>query len=195
MLHRCWRVGPDGRPQDNPVGPAQDRLGVCPPPHNLRVVCAKVWGGALLDIGIYPITYLYRLFGKPTAVRCDGVVKDGVDLSEEVFLAFANGATHTASISMADFRGFERLSITGSKASVSLWLYHGANRVVLNRKDAKNMVLRADGSYLNEFDRVSGDIRAGLVQSALVPHEATLDMMRIMDECRRQMGLVYPFER
>lgn len=56
------------------------------------------------------------------------------------------------------------------------------------------MAFSADGSYLNEFDHVVEEIRAGLIESPLVPHAATLDVLRIMDECRRQMGLVYPFE-
>ena len=32
-------------------------------------------------------------------------------------------------------------------------------------------------------------------ESRYVPHQATIDVMEIMDECRRQMKLVYPFEK
>ena len=39
------------------------------------------------------------------------------------------------------------------------------------------------------------EIREGLTESRFVPHQATLDVMEMMDECRRQMGLVYPFEQ
>lgn len=151
-------------------------------------------GGALLDIGIYPITYLYRLFGVPTEVRCEGVVEGGVDLSEDVAMTFGSGSTHTASVSMVDFRGFERLAIRGSRASTNLWLFHAANRAVLRRRHGGNEIVRADGSYLNEFDQVAAEICSSLVESPLVPHQATTDVMHIMDECRRQMGLVYPFE-
>ena len=162
---------------------------------NPRLVDPARAGGALLDIGIYPITYLYRLIGKPADVKCTGVVEGGVDLKEDVALTFADGATHTASVSMADFRGFERLAIKGSRAATDLWLFHAANRVTLRRKGGGREVFRADGGYVNEFDCVADEIRSGLIESPLVPHEATLDVMRIMDECRRQMGLTYPFER
>lgn len=151
-------------------------------------------GGALLDIGVYPITYLYRLFGNPTEVRCVGRLSGGVDLSEDVTMTFGNGLTCTASASIADFRGFERLRIKGDGARLGSWLFHAANGVTLRRNDGTKETFRADGSYLNEFDRVAEDIRAGRTESLLVPHQATLDVMRIMDECRRQMGLVYPFE-
>ena len=55
-------------------------------------------------------------------------------------------------------------------------------------------VFQADGSYLNEFDVAAEEIRQGLTESPLVPPSATIDVMRILDECRQQMGLVYPFE-
>ena len=50
-------------------------------------------------------------------------------------------------------------------------------------------------TYLNEFDRCAKEIRGGRKESAYIPFEATLSTMKIMDECRKQMGLKYPFEK
>ena len=152
-------------------------------------------GGALLDIGIYPITYLYRLFGMPVKVDCRGTVEGGVDMGEEIDLTFADGRTHHISVSMCDADGGETLRILGSEASLELDGFHYASRVGLARCDGSSEVFEGDGSLLNEFDRASEEMRAGKTESAYVPHRATLDVLRIMDECRRQMGLVYPFER
>ena len=151
-------------------------------------------GGALLDIGVYPITYLYRLFGKPTAVVCRGVLEDGIDTGEEVSMTFADGNTYTASICMSDRNGSEHLVIDGSKAKISVPYFHCAGGAVLERKNGTEEHFSGDGSMLNEFDIVSSEIREGLTESRFVSHAQTLDVMRIMDDCRHQLGLVYPFE-
>ena len=160
-----------------------------------RVADPNMAGGALLDVGVYPVTYLYRLFGKPVAVRCTGVISGGVDMKEEVELTFPDGKTWTASASIDDYRGLERLVIEGDKARTSMWFFHSTNRTKLLRRHGKTVRFKGDGGYLNEFDCVAREIREGLRESRLVPLDATLDVMEIMDECRRQMGLVYPFEK
>ena len=65
----------------------------------------------------------------------------------------------------------------------------------LGRDDGTKKVSRAEGGYLNEFDTVAGELRQGLVQSPLVPFGATVEVAKIMDECRRQLGVVYLFEK
>ena len=151
-------------------------------------------GGALLDIGVYPITYLYRLFGKPTSIACSGVLEDGVDMGEDVTMTFGDMRTYTASICMNDKNGTERLAVEGTKAMISLPFFHCTNVVTLERRDGTKEHFSGDGSMLNEFDIVVSEIREGLAESRFVPHKSTLDVMHIMDECRRQLGLVYPFE-
>lgn len=80
-----------------------------------RVTDPNAAGGALLDVGVYPITYLYRLFWNPIAVNCSGVLKNGIDLKEDVKLTFKNGQTYIASASIVDFWGLERLRIVAAK--------------------------------------------------------------------------------
>ena len=152
-------------------------------------------GGALLDVGIYPITYLYRLFGRPVAVKCAGKLAGGVDLWENVELTFGNGKTFTASASIDDYKGLERFLIAGDKGRTSIWFFHSANKARLVRRHGPGERVKGDGGYLNEFDCVAKEIREGLTESRCVPLDCTLAVMEIMDECRRQMGLVYPFEK
>ena len=153
-----------------------------------------VGGGALLDIGIYPITYIYRLFGMPEAIECRGRLRDGIDLGEDVRMIYPEGRVYTLSTSLTDDRETEDLTLTGTKGSTVLPRFHFANSVTLERAAGGTETFRAYGGMLNEFDLAASEIRSGRTESAWVPHAATLDVMKLMDECRRQMGLVYPFE-
>ena len=160
-----------------------------------RLTDPNLAGGALLDTGVYPITYLRRLFGNPVKVVCSGVIEDGVDMEEEVDLTFADGRTVRASISMRDGRRIEEVRIAGTKAEMTLKGFHGANAVTLRRADGTQETFAGDGSMLNEFTLAAEEILAGRTQSAYAPMQTTVDVMHILDECRRQMKLVYPFER
>ncbi len=160
-----------------------------------RVSDPMLAGGALLDIGIYPLTYIYRLFGKPASIECRGILQNGIDTDEEISLTYPSGKVYTASVSLLDYKGLEKMTLWGTKGHTNLRFYHMTNHVKLCRLHGKNETLRAYGGMLNEFDLVAAEIRSGLTESAYVPHQATLDVMELMDECRRQMGLVYPFEK
>ena len=159
-----------------------------------RVSDPMLAGGALLDIGIYPLTYAYRLMGYPDRIECQGNLQGGIDTGETILLSWKDGRRCEIDVSIMDFRGLEKLTLKGTKGSTKLWFYHSANHVSLHRRHGQTARLSASGGYVNEFDCVAREIRDGLTESLLVPHSATLDVMRIMDECRRQMGLVYPFE-
>lgn len=160
-----------------------------------RVSDPMLAGGALLDIGIYPLTYAYRLFGKPEHIICSGTLKDGVDISEEIKLIYLRGPACRIRASIVDVRGLESMRLVGTEGRTDLLFYHAAGGVKLKREGEPNLSFKGDGGYLNEFDLVAGEISEGLKESRLVPHQATLDVMEIMDECRAQMGLVYPFEK
>jgi predicted dehydrogenase len=151
-------------------------------------------GGALLDCGIYPLTYCYNLFGKPEEIVCTGSLSGGVDLEEDVTLTYANGLKVTAVISIIKSKGLENLVVTGENGTVKCFFYHAAGRATLKRVNGRKVVFKGNGGYDNEFSRVAEEILNGQLESKFVPLQATLDNMETLDECRRQLGLVYPFE-
>ena len=159
-----------------------------------RVTNPAKAGGALLDIGVYPITYLYRLFGRPKDLTCKGKMKKGVDLVDEVCMTFEDGRSVQFRASIDDFRGFEKLTLEGTKGKTSLLLWHTASRATLKKK-GKNETVKGSGNYLNEFDIVSNEISLGYPESRFVPLQCTVDVMELLDKCRADMNLVYPFEK
>lgn len=159
-------------------------------PRSSRVRNPATAGGALLDIGIYPITYCYRLFGMPDEVVCEGTVKDGIDIEELITLRYGK-AECRLHVGLNSLR--ESCLIEGTKGTIHLPLFHMASKATL-KTAAEKQSFHGKTDYLTQFDRVAADIRAGKKQPEHVPHEVTLRCMEIMDECRRQMGLRYPFE-
>lgn len=152
-------------------------------------------GGALLDSGVYPLTFLYRLFGKPAEIKCVGNLKDGIDLSEEISLTFENGFKTDVSVAI-DSRDFDNyIRIQGTKGTIYTESLNCPSRVELKRTDGEIEIFEAPTTMLNEFDKVAEEIRLGKKQSSYVPPQATIDIMEVMDTCRRQMNLVYPFEK
>ncbi len=161
-----------------------------------RLTDPQLAGGALLDSGVYPVTYLYRLFGNPTGVRCSGKIENGCDLSDEIELTFENGQTYCIHLSICDKAGINELRITGTRAEIYVNHFHYADQADLTARDGKTIEhFQGKTTLLNEFDKVAEEIREGLRESAMVPPRATMDVMRILDECLKQIGLVYPFER
>lgn len=161
-----------------------------------RLTDPNLAGGAILDSGVYPVTYLYRLFGKPVSVKCSGKTVNGVDLSDEIELVFQNGLKCRIALSICDDAGREWLRIRGTKADIFVDHFHYADSAELTAKDG-SLIERFEGrtTLLNEFDLAAREIRAGKKESEYIPPRATMDVMEILDECRRQIGLVYPFEK
>ena len=159
-------------------------------PKTSRVLTPETAGGALLDIGIYPITYCYNLFGYPNSIECNGELKNGIDIKETIILGY-DGFRCTLKMSLTELK--ESCHIIGTKGSISLPMFHMASKAGLKTEEM-HRTFRGKTDYLTEFTRVSEEILGGKTESSYIPYKATQDCMRIMDECRKQMNLVYPFE-
>ena len=152
-------------------------------------------GGALLNITVYPIAYAYRLFGYPTSIKSFGKIVNGIDHGEEIYMTFKGGETVNISASMIDTEGFEKTTIHGDKGTIKAPLYHASGIASLHRGLFRSKLFLSGGklfnSYMDEFDKVADEIRRGLTESEVYPLKSTLDVMKIMDEIRGQIGLVY----
>lgn len=161
-------------------------------PKTSRLLTPETAGGALLDVGIYPITYCYNLFGYPEKIICTGKLKNGIDISETVLLDYGK---FKCTLNMSLCRLKENCIIKGSEGSVTLpSFFHMASKAILKNKNGKQ-IFNGKTDYLTEFTRAAEEISQGKTESAFIPFSSTRDCMRIMDECRRQLGLVYPFEK
>jgi predicted dehydrogenase len=152
-------------------------------------------GGALLDITIYPVTYAYRLWGTPEKIESRANIKDGIDLSDNIIFTYSDGLKVNITASIADFKGFEKMTIKGENGEIRAPFFHMYNKVICKKSFLSKEVFKGRGpkiiSYLDEFDAVSKDIRSGKKESDMVPLKATSDVMHILDKIREQIGLTY----
>lgn len=161
-------------------------------PKTSRVLTPETAGGALLDVGIYPITYCYNLFGVPEKIECKGIIRKGIDIGERVILHY-KGFKCKLNISLLYVK--ENCTIKGTEGKITLPVFfHMASKTMLKSNEG-NETYKGKTDYITQFDAVAKEIKGCRKESAFIPFDATAECMKIMDECRKQMGLVYPFER
>ena len=175
-----------GRIKDVYMAYSMDSIGYAP-----RVSDPKLGGGAVLDIGIYPITYAYRLFGYPKAIDCKGDLKNGIDYGETLVMSYDGFQVHM-DISIVGTKGLG-MCIEGENGIIMSPCFHKGEPAMTKIGD-EVLILEGEKGYLKEFDSVADEIGKGRTESSFIPFKATYDCMQILDECRRQMNLVYPFE-
>jgi predicted dehydrogenase len=151
-------------------------------------------GGALLDIGIYPLTFAISVLGPPTRVLAVGELTDtGVDQQLAVAMQHEAGVSSWSCSFVAD-SGIEA-TVAGPGGSLRVrGEFHNPPGVTLRRRAQElevGTVGDADLGYPLEVREVERCLDDGLVESEVIPHEATLEVLRVMDDIRMQIGLSF----
>lgn len=173
--------------------------GPFPPSHRLRDPAQG--GGALLDLGVYPVSFAQLLLGEPSDIAARAVLsEEGVDLQTGALLSWESGALASVHCSVVGGTG-TTASVTGAAGRIDLpgGFFH-PDRFVLHRdgRDPEEFTADpADGprtSLRHEAKEVMRAVRAGEAESPLVPLDGTLAVMRTLDTIRDRVGVRYPGE-
>ena len=154
-------------------------------------------GGALLDLGVYPIAFAQDLLGTPTAVTAVGTLAGtGVDVESTVTLDFEGRAEAVARSSfLADTPRTAVVIGTDGRIDVDPEFYAPTTFTVTRRDGTRTRFEEpVDGGMQFEAAEVARCIAAGRAESPRVSWQSTLDVMRILDAAREQLGVVYPGE-
>lgn len=162
-----------------------------------RLLDPALGGGALLDLGIYPLTFAHLICGEPEHLTASAVLSEqGVDVDVAIAGRYPGGAVSalTASMTSASHRSatiatdLGRIEVDADfhhPTSVR-WLPSGGDAEPL---DAPDPVIGR--GYGNEAAEVMHCVQAGLTESPLVPASQTLALLRQMDTIRQQIGVTY----
>ena len=173
--------------------------GPFPPSHRLRDPAQG--GGALLDLGVYPVSFAHLLLGEPTSVSAQAVISaEGVDLQTVAALSWDSGALAALHCSLVGGTGVTA-SVTGTRGRIDIpaGFFH-PDRFVLHRagRDPEEFTAEpGDGprtTMRHEAREVMRAVRAGESESPLVPLDGTLAVMRTLDTIRERIGVRYPGE-
>jgi predicted dehydrogenase len=153
-------------------------------------------GGALLDLGIYPVSFASMVLGTPdgiTAVSTPAFT--GVDGTTSMVLSYDGGAQSVLTTTLAA-AGPNRAAIVGTEARIEIDpTFYVPSAFTLTRRDGS--VERWDEPRVghglrHEAAEVMRCVRAGRLESEVLPLDETVAIMATLDEVRRQIGLVYP---
>ena len=157
-------------------------------------------GGALLDLGIYPVSYAAFALGTPTGITAVGrKTFTGVDGQVSAVLQGASGAQALVDTTLYA-KTPTTASISGSLARVELagdFYNPGPVDVIAlsgERLHWDDNPIAAHQALCYQAVDAARRISEGATESALLPLSETLSIMETMDEIRRQVGVVYPGE-
>ncbi|MEV5613071.1 Gfo/Idh/MocA family oxidoreductase [Streptomyces sp. NPDC052225] len=174
--------------------------GPFPPAHRLRDPAQG--GGALLDLGVYPVSFAQLLLGEPSGVTARAALsEEGVDLQTGMLLSWESGAHAVLHCAINAGTGVTA-SVTGATGRIDVpgGFFH-PERFVLHRdgRAPEEFTTAPEdgprGSMRHEALEVMGRLRAGDTESPLVPLDGSLAVMRTLDSVREQVGVRYPGER
>lgn len=163
-----------------------------------RLVEPALAGGALLDLGIYPVSFAHMVLGNPTKITASGVLTDkGVDAQTSMVFDYADGAQAVLNTTM-----IEQTPCRAVVAGVDGWLE--IDRVFYTPTSMR--VTLFDGSVTEYPTNYTGHglreqaeafkklVQSGHTQSDILNWKDTVDIMQTLDSVRSQIGLRYPFE-
>jgi predicted dehydrogenase len=162
-----------------------------------RLFDPALGGGALLDVGIYPVTLVNLFLGIPDSFDTEVTMgSSGVDVSEKITYFYPHASAILYASIVAD--GDREAYIYGTKGYVHLpnfWstevaTVYNNNHKIVREISCKHMV---NGMEYEIFEALRC-IRAKSVESAVCPHEATLEILRQMDAIRASWNFRYPGE-
>lgn len=166
--------------------------GPFPPGHRMRA--PELGGGALLDLGVYPVTFAHLLLGPPgTVAAWASLTPEGTDQNTGLILGYPGGAVATLHCGFVGETG-QRATITGTEGRIEIPRHFfrpdGYTLVRGERVEPVEIPIRGNGMGY-EAEEVMRCLREGLLESELIPHAETLAVMRTLDEARAQIGVVY----
>jgi len=166
-----------------------------------RIYNPALAGGALLDVGIYPLTFMSMFFGNDFE-RIDSSVQmldTGVDRQEMLTVHYPDGraavlfagvqSPYPKECTISGTKGYLTVDYCANPRSVKLYLAE-ENFAIAHDIPLPEQI----SGYEFEIEACLKALDEGRIECPEMPHSETIRMMEIMDGIRAQWNMKYPFE-
>ncbi|KDA05997.1 oxidoreductase [Microbacterium sp. CH12i] len=167
------------------------------PEHRLNNLA--LGGGALLDLGIYPVSFIWDILGAPTSIKATARLLDtGADAEVATLMTHEGGALST-SLSSSRAAGPNTATIIGTEARIEIdriWYTPTSFRVVAPDSTVwEEYISKVDGRGM-QYQALAAErlVRDGILEGDLLPIAESVAIMGTLDEIRAQIGVRYPSE-
>ncbi|PCE16001.1 oxidoreductase [Microbacterium sp. SZ1] len=167
------------------------------PSHRLNDL--ELGGGALLDLGIYPISFIWDVLGVPTTVTAVGrLIETGADAEVATIMTHEGGAIST-SLSSSRAAGPNTASIVGTEARIDIdhvWYTPTTFRVILPDGTVTEEYVSDVAGRGMQYQAMAAErlVRDGILEGDVLPIAESVAIMGTLDEIRAQIGVRYPRE-
>lgn len=158
-----------------------------------RLFDKNLGGGALFDIGVYPLFLSYIFLGIPKEIIAKSILhQNGIDLQTSMILQYKNAqAVLQASIvSESDMKA----TIGGTKGHIQLnspWFIADGYSVCKDEKETNYSLPNLGKGYTHEIVECHHCIRNNQIESLLWSHQNSLDLSKMLEEIKNQIGLEF----
>ncbi|UUF16734.1 MULTISPECIES: Gfo/Idh/MocA family protein [Flavobacterium] len=150
-------------------------------------------GGALFDIGVYPLFLSYIVFGIPKEIIAKAVYhKNGIDLQTSMILQYesAQSILHSSIVSESDMKAL----ISGTKGRIELnspWFMADGYSVFKEEEESIYNLPTLGKGYAHEIIECNNCVRNNQIESKLWSHQNSLDLSKIVEEIKTQIRLPF----
>ncbi len=152
-------------------------------------------GGALLDLGVYPMHFAWLFLGRPDTQQVLGTLSPtGSDATVALQWGYDSGPTaQLRCATTASTPGRATIAGTAGSISVEPWFLN-PRRLVVTTSEGESRVDGDETAYGPQIEEVERCLRAGLLESPRVPHADTIAILELIDQARADLGVRYPGE-
>ena len=163
-----------------------------------RTLNINLGGGAILDIGIYPAFLCYSLLGIPKEILAKSIFHKTASSDVQTSMIFHYGEAQAILYSSFESQSDMVARISGTKGQIYLndrWHHANGYKLIKNgtEQEIENPVLGL--GYSHEILECHDCLRKNSIESPNWSHQNSLDLISILEDVRKQVGLKYPQEK